>query len=67
MVCHFKQGTIGGFYLYPTDELDCGQDYAYEVHYSIEQGLTIRMLDSDNNLMFDGSLDEFVSTYTEEA
>ena len=30
MVAHFKQ-TPGGFYIYSTDERDCGQDYEYHI------------------------------------
>ena len=31
MVAHFKQ-TPGGFYIYSTDERDCGQDYEYHIY-----------------------------------
>lgn len=31
MVAHFKQES-GGFYLYPTEITDCGQDYEYHVY-----------------------------------
>ena len=31
MVAHFKQ-TPGGFYIYPTDVTECGQDYEYHIY-----------------------------------
>ena len=31
MVAHFKE-TPGGFYIYPTDTTECGQDYEYHVY-----------------------------------
>jgi hypothetical protein len=40
MVAHFKQ-TPGGFYIYSTDERDCGQDYEY--HISNKDGLYVEV------------------------
>ena len=31
MIAHFKVG-VGGFYLYPTTSIDCGQEYEYHVY-----------------------------------
>jgi hypothetical protein len=32
MIARFKKG-VGGFYLHPASEIDCGQDYEYHVYH----------------------------------
>lgn len=32
LVGHFKNGEVGGFYLYPVTTKDCGQEYEYHVY-----------------------------------
>jgi hypothetical protein len=65
----------GGFYLYPTSAVDCGQDYEYHI-YKDEQGIRVRITDrgcnmfgltmSDKNeAIFDGTLAEFAEFCTE--
>lgn len=74
LVSNFKV-EAGGFYLYPTSAVDCGQDYEYHV-YKDQDGLRVRITDrgcnmfgftmSDtNNAIFDGALAEFVEFCTE--
>ena len=77
LVCNFKQ-EAGGFYLYPTDCVDCGQDYEYHVYESADHELCVRVTDrgcnmfgltmSDvNECLFDGTVDEFVEYCYEDA
>jgi len=47
MVAHFKQ-TPGGFYIYSTDERDCGQDYEY--HISNKDGLYVEVYNCGCNM-----------------
>ena len=65
----------GGFYLYPTSAVDCGQDYEYHI-YKDAEGLRVRITDrgcnmfgltmSDtNDAIFDGTLEEFTAFCTE--
>ena len=66
MVAHFKQ-TPGGFYIYSTDERDCGQDYEY--HIFNKDGLYVEVYNCGCNffgasgdthdLVFQGYLKEF--------
>ena len=68
MVAHFKKES-GGFYIHPTDVLECGQDYEYHI-YGRDKGLYIEVVDcgcnmfgitmSDkNDVIFKGNLKEF--------
>jgi hypothetical protein len=68
MVAYFKQ-TPGGFYIYPTDMTDCGQDYEYHI-YDSGKGLYIEVVDCGCNMfgvtmsdkhdfVFKGNLKEF--------
>jgi hypothetical protein len=67
MVSHFKQ-TPGSFYIYSTDERDCGQDYEY--HIFNKDGLYIEVYNCGCNffgvsgsdkheMIFGGYLKEF--------
>lgn len=72
----------GGFYLYPTSAVDCGQDYEYHVYEGQdsegEREIRVRVTDrgcnmfgltmSDiNEALFDGSAVEFLDYCTEKA
>lgn len=57
MVAHFKK-EIGGFYLYPTEATDCGQDYEYAV--TVNKDLTLNVsCKSFRKMLFDGSVADF--------
>jgi hypothetical protein len=68
MVAYFKQ-TPGGFYIYPTDVRDCGQDYEYHVSEK-KDGLYVEVyncgcnmfgmtMSDTHKLVFQGYLKEF--------
>ena len=68
MVANFKQ-TPGGFYIYPTDVTECGQDYEYHI-YDSGKGLYIEVVNCGCNMFgmtmsdkhdfeFKGNLKEF--------
>jgi hypothetical protein len=70
LVSNFKGTEAGGFYLYPTSAVDCGQDYEYHI-YKDAEGLRVRITDrgcnmfgltqSDKNeALFDGSVAELI-------
>jgi hypothetical protein len=74
MVAHFKQ-TPGGFYIYPTDVTECGQDYEYHIYSAngLLSGEVFRIevyycgcnmfgmsSDYESEVIFSGSLPEFV-------
>jgi hypothetical protein len=74
LVANFKDGA-GGFYLYPTSAVDCGQDYEYHIYNKDEElriaitnrgcnffGLT---MSDTNESIFEGSLAEFIEFCTE--
>jgi hypothetical protein len=52
LVAHFKTG-VGGFYLYPTDAKDCGQEYEYYVYEDC-----VVVTDGDRQL-FEGTWKQF--------
>ena len=49
MVAHFKE-TPGGFYIYPTDETNCGQDYEYHIYDDGKGYLRIEVIDCGCNM-----------------
>lgn len=49
LVSNFKDGA-GQFYLYPTECVDCGQDYEYHVYQNEEGDLCVRVTDRGCNL-----------------
>jgi hypothetical protein len=68
LVAKFKDGA-GQFYLYPTDAVDCGQDYEYHI-YQTDRGLRLRITDRGCNMfgftlsdknesVFEGNLEQF--------
>lgn len=68
LVANFK-GESGGFYLYPTSHIDCGQDFEYHIQYT-PKGFHIRVVYCGCNFfgqtqsdtrktIFDGYLEEF--------
>jgi hypothetical protein len=54
LVANFKVGH-GGFYLYPADSTDCGQEYEYHVY---EDKIVVKEC-YDNTVIFSGSWSEF--------
>jgi hypothetical protein len=67
MVAHFKQ-TPGSFYIYSTEERDCGQDYEY--HIFNKDGLYVEVYNcgcnmfgvsssEEHELVFKGNLKDF--------
>lgn len=68
LVCNFKKEP-GGFYLFPTDTVDAGQEYEYDVHVN-EKLVTIyvyetvyemgrKLLFRSLPVMYDGELEKF--------
>lgn len=53
MIANFKT-EVGGFYLYPTNTKDAGQDYTYHVYEDM-----VEVRGYSGNLVFRGSWDEF--------
>jgi hypothetical protein len=75
VVAHFKQ-SVGGFYIHPVTDTECGQDYEYHV-YEREQQLMIRVvnrgcnmfgltMDDTNEVIFEGTAAELYERYGEE-
>lgn len=54
LVGHFKQGEVGGFYLYPTNSKDCGQEYEYHIY---EDKIVVK--DYNSKTIFSGSWNDF--------
>lgn len=57
LVSHFKDGT-GGFYLYPVNMTDCGQEYEYHIYNNRVKVIENGWSESDKAI-FDGSWEEF--------
>ena len=75
VVAHFKQ-SVGGFYIHPVTDTECGQDYEYHV-YEREQQLMIRVvnrgcnmfgltMDDTNETIFEGTAAELYERYGQE-
>ena len=74
LVANFKS-EAGGFYLYPTSAVDCGQDYEYHIYNKNNElriAITNRgcnffgLTQSDTNEnIFEGNLEEFTEFCTE--
>lgn len=60
MVQKFKD-SVGGFYLYPTDSSDYGQDYEYHVRACVDRGVEVKVKDYTGNVVFVGKTEEFVA------
>ena len=59
LVAHFKD-DVGGFYLYPTNTKDAGQDYEYHVYYDFRTGIgTVKVIDCSRSMIFKGTWAEF--------
>jgi hypothetical protein len=58
MIAHFKQ-SIGGFYIYPTDSTDCGQEYEYHISENQAEIYETRYDGSSKKEIFNGSWTEF--------
>ena len=54
-IAYFKK-TVGGFYIYPTNSRDCGEEYIYYVSGKAGQEPNIEIEDCyDEKTVFDGS------------
>ena len=58
MIAHFKQ-SIGGFYIYPTDSTDCGQEYEYHISENQAEIYETSYDGSSKKEIFNGSWTEF--------
>lgn len=61
LVANFKT-EAGGFYLYPTNSKDCGQEYEYHVY---SEGVVVKETYGNNEIIFKGTWDEFSSFCSE--
>lgn len=77
LVANFKS-EAGGFYLYPTSAVDCGQDYEYHVYHNGSEGLRVSITNRGCNFfgltqsdtdekIFDGTVAEFTEFCKEKA
>ena len=44
LVAHFKDGA-GGYYLYPTNAKDCGQEYDYEIIEELDGEIKLKVIE----------------------
>lgn len=60
LIANFKK-TVGGFYIHPVTETDCGQEYEYHVYESkLVVNSCATVYDSGHSqVIFDGSWNEF--------
>jgi len=58
MIAHFKQ-SIGGFYIYPTNSTDCGQEYEYHISENQAEIYETSYDGSSKKEIFNGSWTEF--------
>ena len=58
MIAHFKQ-SIGGFYIYPTDSTNCGQEYEYHISENQAEIYETSYDGSSKKEIFNGSWTEF--------
>jgi hypothetical protein len=65
MIAHFKQ-SIGGFYIYPTDSTDCGQEYEYHVSENQVEIYETRYDSASKKEIFNGSWPELKEYCSEE-
>jgi hypothetical protein len=59
LVANFKlvpENGVGGFYLYPTNSKDCGQEYEYHIY---EDKVVVKETYDDNKKIFTGTWAEF--------
>jgi len=56
--CFKDVDTPGNFYLYPTDETNCGQDYMYEIFVNNKLEIKISVI-SYGDVIFEGNTKEF--------
>jgi hypothetical protein len=77
LVANFKS-EAGGFYLYPTSAVDCGQDYENHVYHNGSEGLRVSITNRGCNFfgltqsdtdekIFDGTVAEFTEFCKEKA
>ena len=59
LVANFKSpNEPGGFYLYPADAQDCGQDYEYDIFVQPNEEITVKVTDY-RTVIFEGTVEEF--------
>lgn len=63
MIANFKN-TVGGFYIHPVTSTDCWQEYEYHVY---ENSVVVKSIDDRDQVIFDGTWQEFKDFCCEEA
>ena len=64
LVSNFKQDNVGGIYIYPTSEKNCGQEYEYHISVDDDSGeIEIEVKDYEK-VIFKGSPTEFIKKYS---
>lgn len=56
LVAYFKKET-GGFYLYPADTRDCGEEYVYTITVN-KNSIILTVVDINGDIIYDGVVDE---------
>ena len=65
-VAHFKH-DVGGFYLYPPNSKDCGEEYTYTIKvndiesYNTDKQYVITVKDYGKKQIFKGNLEQFTT------
>jgi hypothetical protein len=66
LVAHFKH-DVGGFYLYPPNSKNCGEEYTYTIKvgdietYNTDKQYVITVKDLENKRIFKGNLEQFTN------
>ena len=66
LVAHFKH-DVGGFYLYPPNSKDCGEEYTYTIKvndiesYNTDKQYVITVKDYGKKQIFKGNLEQFTT------
>ncbi len=59
VIGHFKDGKVGGFYIYPANSRDCGEEYIYFVEGEEGKEPKITVQDYDKKELFKGFASEY--------
>lgn len=60
LVANFKEvGSPGGFYLYPAEAGDCGQEYEYDIYVQPNDEIRIKVTGYRGSVLFNGNVDGF--------
>ena len=65
MIAHFKK-SIGGFYIYPVDSEDCGQEYEYHISENSVTIFEMGYTGENKKVIFDGTYKELKEYCSEE-